>query len=274
MKLSELREAIKWETEANIPLSLEEVYLDWQIIKPVEKHLNHFDVLINAAPKELVDRYLKTLRAAGIEPVVFEIESVATARSLIKNERAPQPVLIIDLGFSRTSFIIFSGDTIRFTSSVPISNQQMINDVAKKLNINQKEAQELKFKVGLSREQRKLFNALLPSLVKLANQIKDYIAFYKEHVHKIKDLPLEKKSQQADISNIILCGGGAYLKGLSKYFSDHLKVPLSMGNPWINILPTKKGKLQTKKIPPIPHSESLAYSTVLGLALRGTEIKS
>lgn len=266
MKLKEVREAVKWEAEANIPLSLEEVYLDWQII-PSSKAFDHLGILINAVPKKLVDKYLQVLRAADIEPVVFEIESVATARSLIKNGWTLQPVLIIDLGFSRTSFIIFAGHSIRFTSSISISNQQMITEIAKRLGVSQKEAQLLKFKIGLDKEKKKgkVFNALLPTLAKLVDQIKDYITFHKEHIHKIN-------GYQEDISKIILCGGGAYFKGLPQYLSARLKVPVSLGNPWVNILLSKAGKLPPSKIPGIPYKESLAYSTALGLALRGAKL--
>lgn len=261
MKLSEIREAVKWETEANIPLSLEEVYLDWQVV-PSKIISDRLDILINAVPKNLVNKYLEVLKAADIEPIIFEVESVATARSLIKNESTPKPLLIIDLGFNRTSFIIFAGYSIRFTSSILISNQQMISDIAKKLNIGQQKAQDLKFKIGLDKEKEKgrVFNALIPTLTDLVDKIKDYITFYKVHDHL-------KADHRKEISKILLCGGGAYLKGLPDYLANRLKIPVSLGNPWINILSS------SSKIPAIPHKESLAYSTALGLALRGTETR-
>lgn len=262
MKRDEIKEAVKWEAEANIPLSLEEVYLDWVII-PGEKDSEHLNILINAAPKELVDKYLQVLRAADIEPVVFEIESVATARSLIKKDDSFKPLLIIDLGSNRTSFIIFAENNLRFTSSISISNQQMISDVAKKLRVNKEEAQLLKFKTGLdkSKKQGEVFNALLPSLVKLVNQIKDYIVFY-------KDQSQEAKVPQENISKIVLCGGGANLEGLPQYLSGRLKIPVVLGNPWVNIF-----KTLPKELPGVSRKESLAYATALGLALRGIKIK-
>ena len=258
MNLSELKEAVQWETEANIPLSLEEVYLDWQII-PSEKRIDHLNILINAVPKEIVDEYLQVLRGADIEPVVFEVESVATARSLIKNEYSPEPVLIIDLGFNRTSFIIFAENSVRFTSSVPISNREMINDIAQKLKISQKQAQLLKFKIGLDKEKDggKAFNALLPSFTRLIYKIEDCINFHKEHCQK-------EYGCQKDISKIILCGGGAYLKNLPEYLSARLKTSVSLGNPWANIDKIDKKDTSIK--------DPLAYSTALGLALRGAKL--
>jgi len=263
MGINEIKEAIKWEAEANIPFSLDEVYFSWQIISPQEKN-DHIDVLINAVPRKLVDKYLEVLRAAGIEPIVFEIESTAIVRSLIKEGIPAKPILIIDLGFNRTSFVIFSVNGICFTNSTSaVSNRQMFEEIAQKLNIDFKKAQSLKFKVGIDGEDedKNVFNALLPSLTKLSEKIKECISFHREYG--------EKERGSSGINEIILCGGGANLKGLAEYLSARTKIPVSLGNPWVNILPDKKGKLDLKKIPIIPYEESLAYATVLGLALRG-----
>jgi len=252
MKLDEVKEAIKWEAEANIPLSLDEVYLDWKILSSDDQHTK---VLINAVPKNLVNKYLKTIRAAGIEPIIFEIESIGTARSLINKK---DPVLIIDLGFSRTSFIIFAQNNVCFTSSISISNEQMINDIAKKLKIDNNSAKKLKFKIGLDKTQEKgkIFNALVPSINKLINKIQDCLKFY------------EGNDKKRNISKIILCGGGANLYALPKYLSQKLEMPVILGDPWVNILDHNK----KNKIPSIPYKESLAYSTVLGLAIRGGKL--
>jgi len=261
MSPEEVRKGIKWEAEANIPLPLDEVYLSWQII-PSPKPSKHLDVLINAAPKNLVDSYLEVLRRADIEPTVFEIESVATARSLIQNEYSSKPVLIVDLGFNRTSFIIFSGSSIRFTSSIStVCNKEMLEAIGKKLNKTLKEPQLSKFRIDSDKkgEEAKVFNALLPSLTRLIEQINNCIVFNKEYSQ------YNPKSDE-EICEIILCGGGAHLKGLPRYLSSHLKIPVKLGNPWVNIPYSKN------KIPGIPYDESPDYATVLGLGLRATNL--
>jgi type IV pilus assembly protein PilM len=262
MNLDEVHQAIKWEAEANIPFSLDEVYLNWQII-PSEKKTDHLDVLISAAPKNLVDKYLEVLREANLEPMVFEIESVATVRSLIKDEFASKPILIIDLGFNRTSFIIFSGRSIQFTSSIStVSTREMLEAIGRKLNLKLKEPQLSKFKIGSEKDekQREVFNALLPSLTKLIGKIKDCLVFHEEYSQ-------QNQEPQENIGEIILCGGGAHLKGLPQYLFSRLNVPVKLGNPWFNIPYSKN------KIPAIPYDESPDYATVLGLALRGIETK-
>lgn len=258
MAEEELKKAVYFETENYIPLPIEEVYLDFQVVKPIVNHLDHFDILISAMPKEIINSYVRTLKKAGLIPQVLEIESQAIARALIRNEVFPNPLLLIDLGATRTSLIIFSGYTLRFTSSVPLSSQKFSQVLAEKLKINLEEAEKLKIKQGLEGEN---FNVLSPLLNELVEQIKAYLLYYHTHTHH-EHLPLDSK----EVQKVLLCGGGANLKGLSDFLSLHLKIPVELGNPWINILPEP-----LREVPELSFEKSLSYTTALGLALRGVK---
>lgn len=258
MKLAEAKEAVKWEAEANIPMSIDEVYLDWEVVKPLVNRLDHLDILINAVSKTLVNDYVEVLEGAGLRPIALEVESLATARSLVKQAIAKKPLLIVDLGSTRTSFIIFSGHAVRFTTSISISNRRMIDAIAKNLKMTTAEAWRLKVKVGLSNTKHgdKVLSILLPALNSLVEEIEKYIVFHREHA-----APHEHGSG-GEISKIMLCGGGANLKGLPQFLSERFKIPVVCGNPWVNIL-----KPPIKSIPELSYQESLTYVTALGLAL-------
>jgi type IV pilus assembly protein PilM len=264
-----LKSAIVYEAENYIPLPIEKVYLDYQIVSPLKENLDHYDVLIAAMSREIVDSYLSTLKKAGLQPLVFEVESQAIVRALIKNEVSTSPLLLIDLGATRTSLIIFSGKSLRFTTSLPISSRLFTELISKNLGISQDKAEELKIKYGLKykykvkigdeikKEKGEVFEILLPALVDLTQQIKKYLEYYRSHASH-EHLPQDNNT----ISKALLCGGGANLKGLSDFLSCQLKFPVQLGNPWVNILP--EGKKETK----LSFEESLKYTTALGLALR------
>ena len=279
-RLSEedLKSAVIYEAENYIPLPIDQVYLDSQIVLPVYNHLDHFDVLLAALPKKTVDPYLSCLKKAGLQPLVLEIESSAIARALIKNGVTNYPVLLIDLGATRTSFIVFSGTSLRFTSSIPVSSGNFTEIISKNLGTNLEEAEELKIKYGLEEKiqlkikdektlrtvkKGKVFEALIPALVDLTQQIKKHLEYYQTHAAH-EHLPPNGKG----VSKILLCGGGANLKGLCQLLSLELKLPVELGNPWINILPEGQ-----RKVPGLPFEESLRYTTALGLTLRGIKEK-
>lgn len=262
MSLSEVAQAVQWESEANIPMPLESVYLDYQILPQTQEGLDHFDILIAAAPKDLVSSYLNVFLESGLKPVALEVESIAIVRALLKNTISDQPVLIVDFGASSVSFIIFSGSAVRFTTTVSISGRLLNEIIAKKIIVSLAEAEKLKNSVGLDKTQYegKIAAALSAPLNAMITHIKTYLEFYLEHGEH------DHGVQQGGIKKIIICGGEASLPGLVNFLSLEMKMPVELSNPWINIL-----KPPLKEIPELSFEHSLGYTTALGLALRGIE---
>ena len=257
----DLKSAVIYEAENYIPLPIEEVYLDSQIVPPVYNHLDHLDVLIAALPKKTVDPYLSSLKKANLKPISLEIESLAMARALIKNETTTSPLLLIDLGETRTGFVVFSGNSLRFTSSIPVSSQSFTEIISKTLKINLAEAEKLKIEYGLQpgvKKGKEIFEALIPALSDLIEQIKRCLGYYQTHASH-EHLPPNSKG----VAKIFLCGGGANLKGFPEFLSSALKIPVELGNPWINILPESQ-----KEVPELPLEKSLGFTTAIGLAFR------
>jgi len=259
MKSEEIPEAIKWEIEANIPVALDDIYFDWQAVG--NEMPNQTDILIGALPKVSVDPYLSVIKKAGLKPLAFEIESVAIARALIRENELSEPVIIVDLGARRTNLIIYCGRTVWFTTSLPISNISLTADVAKSLKISLEQAKEMKFAVGLDPEKQgsQVFEAMEPRLLELTSEIGKYIEYWRASSYS-------RRSGEGLIKKILLCGGGANLGGLPAFISGRLKVETVIGNPWVNIITPA-----AKEVPKIPFNESLSYATALGLALRGVK---
>ncbi len=253
MSQEELAKAIYWEAEAHIPLAIKDVYLSWQIIKPIFKKIDHLDILIAAVPRRLVDNYVYFLRQSGLEPVALEPESVALVRSLISRKDLI-PTMIVDLGVSGSSFVIFSALAIRFTSRVQVSGQVFNQAIMDQLKVDETKANQLKIEVGLDKkkEKGKVYQALLPAVKDLAKQIKEYALFYQEsatHVH----------GPDGAIGQVILCGGDALLINLPEFLSQELNLPVKLGNPFVNI-PGRPAKISKREL--------AIYATALGLALR------
>lgn len=273
MNEEELKKAVYFAAENYIPLPVEEVYLDFQIVTPVYDHLDHLDVLVVAFPKEIVDAYVNPLKKAGLNIKALEIESLAIARSLIRNGLSPHPVLLIDLGENGTGLMIFSGYSLRFTSFIPISSKQFTKTISDALGISFQEAETLKLKHGLSKKYKikmkngiekeikpgKISEALFPLLTDLTKRIEKYLDYYSTHVFHEHLGPDEKI-----VEKILICGGGANFKGISQFLSLNLKVPTELSNPWTNIL-----KRPLQEVPELSFSQSQAFACALGLALRG-----
>lgn len=260
MSEEEIAGAIKFEIEANIPLSLDEAYYDWQALGESSANIEHQDILVAVAPKSIIDPYNNLVKAAGLTPKVFELESIATSRSIIQGLKTEKPTLIINLGATQVSFVIFSNEATRFSASVntPFKNH-FTYYISQHLKISMEEAEKIKRTVGLDKTkyEGKVFEALEPAIKILINQVQDYSDYYASHAQ-------HEHTDQSKIAKIILCGGDSNLIGIAPYLSGLLKIPVELGNPWVNILPAP-----LKEIPLMPYEKSLAFTSCLGIALRG-----
>jgi len=257
MSDQEIAKAVTWEAEAHIPLSIDEVYLGWQVIEPIFEHIDHLDVLIAATPKTLVNQYLSFLNKSGLKPIALEPESLAVVRSLTTNDDLT-PSIIVDLGAVGTNFVIFSALAIRFTSHINISGQLFSQAIVKKLKVDQATANQLKIKVGLDLKQKQgkeIATALDPIIKNLIKQIKEYITFYHEHATHVH-------GPNGAIGQVILCGGDSLLIGLPQILTNELGMPVKLGDSLINLKPIKNEPLSMTK------KESFVYTTAIGLALR------
>ncbi len=269
MEEKDLKSAVPFEAENYIPLSAEQMYLDFKNIDPIVDHLDHLDVLIVAAEKTLVDSYVSVLKKAGLIPVVFEVETQAIARALIKDETSLSPVVLVDFGGDNTDFIVFSGHSIRFASSISVSSHQVTEVLSGELGITEREAENMKIKYGLNYEKEShrakiATKTISPVLEKLSAEIQKYLDFYSEHdFHEHLSVQEDKKSK---IEKIILSGGGANLKGIDDFLQKKLGIKVEFGNPWINL----HGRFKNANLFEL-QKKSLSFVTAVGLALRGMD---
>lgn len=258
----EIDKAIRFEMEANIPLSLDEAYYDWQALGQSETKIDHQDILVAVAPKFIIDPYVQLVKSAGLTPKTFELESIANSRSVIPGLKTDKPVLIVNLGATQISFIIFSGEAPRFSASINAAfRNHLTYYISKHMHLSMEEAEKIKRAAGLdiAKYGGKAFEALEPVIKTIISQIRDYTDYYGSHAQ-------HEHISRPKIAKIIICGGDANLTGIAPYLSDKLKLPVELGNPWSNILPPaqKDSKLMS-------YEKSLAFTSCLGIALRGAQ---
>lgn len=245
-----LDQLVLTEAESRIPFPLSEVYFDFNFVKKG----NLSEIVLVACPKKIIDSYFNSLTLAGLFPLSMEVESFAIARAIFSKET--EPVLVIDFGKHRTSFFVFSGSLVRLTSTSACSADVLTLALARVLKISEQKAQKLKESEGLLKEKRGA-EALVPVLNELTSQIKDYLSYYKSHLSK-NNLDVTKDS---DIKKVVLCGGGANLKGLPDFLSTQLGLKVELADALSNT-----NKEEQKKAIKISQEKSLSLATAIGLS--------
>ncbi len=259
MGKSDLEEAVKWEAENHIPMSIDDAYLDWQILN---KEGREIKLLLAAAPKNLIDGYLSVFNKAKLKTQVLEPCTASKSRALItevRDKNKKEAYLIIDIGASKTVFDIIIDDRIYFSSSIfTVSGNLFTKTIADILNIKEAEAEKIKVNCcspQISEKERKILDSIHSVLDNLASEIQKIENYFYQDIEN-KNINFE----------ILICGGGASFFGIVPYLSLKTKQKVRLGNPWINIHLNKPLGLN--------HEDSLTYTEAIGLALRGADLKT
>ena len=255
IKKSELRGSIELQLEEYVPLKISEIVFDYEILSFPNTVDDTYHISVYILPLPMVLNYFDILQEAGYRPLGFEIEGQSLSRAVI-NQGEEGVTLIVDIGKTRTSFIIVVNGVVAFTSTVSnIGGEDITKSIAKNLAISRNEAEKLKVEKGLLRatKDKDLFYSLIPVVSALADEIRRVSNYWKTHADS---------HQKSQFDKIVLTGGQATLFGLDKYLSANLELPTEVSNPWINILSLEH------KIPTLDFNNAQRYVTALGLALR------
>jgi len=233
----------------HLPMAIEDVYLDWQIIS---QDSDSIKILVGASSKPIVDSYIKAIDSAGLIPVTLEIEAIAITRLLAESINDLEPQIIIDIGASRTGLFLYDNNTVQFTVSLPISGNKITNLIKETLELDFEKAERAKIVCGLDRD--KCHGALLEifsdTVDELISSIEKTVAFYYDNF-----------SNTRKITKVTLCGGGSNMIGISPIMSSKLNLKVEISNPWKNIVNPDSSYFNSQK--------SQSFITALGLGLRG-----
>ncbi len=149
MTRQELAETMKWEIERHVPFAANEVVMDFQPIERpgADPDDQNMEVLLAVAQQEFVNSHLETLLAAGLEPVVLDVEPLAVCRSLIdvsKDGAGEQTIAIVNIGAAATELGVYQNGLLAFPRTLPIAGDAATRALSDSLNIPIEQAERLK----------------------------------------------------------------------------------------------------------------------------------
>lgn len=263
MSHGEMKQAIELQLDQYVPLPINTVVFDYEVIGEPRAGSGGFDVAVSVFPQKEALAYATVLVEAGLTPLAFEIESQALARAcLVPNDRTT--TLILDIGKTRTGLGIVVRGSVALTSTIPnIGGRDMTRNIERSLKVSTEEAERLKKERGLSRalDNEAVFTALIPMMSSLKDELTRVIEFWKTEQN-------QADYHERPVESIVVCGGQASLPGFIEYLSGQLNLPVFIGDPWTN------AKEIVDLVPQLSFEDSLRFSTAIGLALRAAHYKA
>ncbi|MGB9695306.1 MAG: type IV pilus assembly protein PilM [Caldisericaceae bacterium] len=261
----ELSEAIKWEMEKFLPFPIEKATFDFQVLnRVIEEKGTKLDVLVTAAPLDVVQLTVDLLKMANLEPVAIEVEPFAAIRLLnfMEDFSFSDEILlaIINIGHNYTSINMIDKGMVRFSRTLPVGGRSLTEAISSYFGKSYEESEEMKIKeLDLSKTDSQIFAATKPIFDNLALEIKRSISFYFNKYNEGKTMN----------TAILLEGGTANVKGLEQFFESAIGVSTVINRLFTSV-GTFDSNLFTKEY---LHEMAPTFSVATGLALRDHQLK-
>lgn len=237
----ELAEAIQWEAKKFVPMPIENVVLDWKVldsnknptpgtnketpeVAPKADGKKMVRILLTAAPKHLVERYVNIFKLAGVNLLSLETESFALGRSLVGND--PAPILIADVGSLTTDLTVVEGGVPVLSRSIDVGGKTVTHAIAESMGIDEARAEQFKRDVGmgaaLAENSDGVGAMIATSFAAVVNEMKYSLGLY-------------QGQGKSKIEKILITGGSAFLPSLPEFLTQSLGVKAFVANPWARV---------------------------------------
>lgn len=221
---SEITSAVRWEAEQYIPIPVKDAVIQHKVIERREDVVpGRVVVLLVAAPKVLVQKYVKVIEMAGLTVKLVETELLALVRSLAPDNMT---TMITDLGARSTDIAISKQGNLVFSRSIPTGGEAFTRAVSQFFGIEAMQAEEYKRTYGMSTSklQGRVKQALEPVFVSIADEMKKAIHYYQAEENG--EIP----------KSIILSGGTSALPEVSLAITKLLGMEVIAGNPFTKVV--------------------------------------
>ncbi|MEK7147054.1 MAG: cell division protein FtsA [Patescibacteria group bacterium] len=232
--------------------------------------------LIVGAFAPFVNNIVRYVEKAGGSVGGLIFNPIAASRSALSKNQKELGSLLIDIGFSTTSFAVYDENKILYAASLPIGSSHITNDIAIGLKISVEAAEKIKLNYGfaLSKEiprrdalnLRDIDSSLEADISRrfLAEIVEVRLAEILELINnELKSLNRHGRLP----AGTVLTGGGARLPGTADLVKQYLRLPCQIGIPDISLFEIKNAGYEELLTEP-------EFAAAVGLLLSAVEKKT
>lgn len=249
---------ISHDAEQYIPFPIEEVALDFEVVRDVPDNDERVEVLLAACRKENIDTRVDTLNAANITPKVVDIEAYAMERAFqlivpqLEGHDETTTVAIVDIGATMTTLSVLQGVDTVYTREQLFGGQQLTEEIQRRYGLSVEEAGVAKKQGGLPDDYET--EVLAPFMDAVVQQITRSLQFF------------FSSSQHNEVDYVVLAGGVSSMADLTNLVEDRLGTPCIVANPFANMAVSSKVNAMALS------NDAPALMIACGLAMRSFDV--
>lgn len=227
---SELENQVFLEAGNYVPFPIEEVSLDYLILKEPSSEEDPLEILLVASRTENVASRADILEEAGFKAKVVDVDSYAMGRACLlmsqdfSEEQKRGNIALIDIGKLMTNFAVLSNFSIVYTHEEEFGGNQLNEHIQNTFDCSIEDASFAKkygyFQNSETKEPDERIFTACQELI--ANHIHHLLQFY-------------IASGNPPIDYIILSGGSCGIPKLAEYLTEQLKTPTKIADPFAHM---------------------------------------
>ncbi len=223
-----LRKSIRFEAGRYVPSSIEDSFIEFEILGPVDE--STMEVLIVAAPRDIVESRVRACEAAGLEVDIVDIEPFATYRSLVEADSitdwSQETFALIDIGASTTNVSVINKGVFAMTRSIPQGGQTLTEALKNYFKLSDENAESGKAQLDFAELVGETAPVENPPLRVLQPHVDDLIREIRRSMNYYQSQQTEAGAP-SPVTRIVLNGGGARLLGIDKYIASKMGIEVS-----------------------------------------------
>ena len=254
--MSDLELEVQVESEANqyIPFSLDEVSLDFCVVGPSANSSGDVDVVIAASRKEKVQDRQGLAEAAGLKPMVMDVESYASRLAMdrlikgLPNQGVGALVALFEIGALTTSLQVIRGEEVLYDRDQAFGGAQLTQLIVRQYGFSPEEAESKKRNGELPDDYGSA--VLSPFVESLAQEVARALQFF------------FTSTQFNQIDHIVLAGGCAVLPGADEVVASRTQINTILANPFADMVLSERVRAKSLL------ADASSLMAACGLALR------
>ena len=248
---------VKYEIQQQIPFSLDQIAMDYQVLDRTEA--GGYDVMMAAIKTDVVDKHIDIILESKKSIDIVDVSPLA-AYNWLKHTgefgETGECVALIDLGATTTDIIIERENQFRFTRPLNVGGNDVTLALASAFSMNFSDAERLKRDRGFAptgdpKKDGKGGEVIGQVLQRLVSEVMRSFSYF-------RSLP-----GGGQVGRVVLCGGGACLRGIIPYLQRQLGIEVRIAQPLAGLAIAPAAQQASE------HPEQACI--VLGLALRCRE---
>ena len=245
---------IRWEAEQYIPFDINEVNIDFKILKSFQSSPESLDILLVAARQDIAFLYKDIVQSAGLQCAVIDVSGFSLANCFLNNwgSQKGQTVALMNIGAAITNFVVVENGEIIFCRDIPVGGLTYTGEIHKSMGMSHEEAEALKISACTGQAAPEEVSKILQSTHEvIAEEVQSSLDFF---VNTTPGLPVQQ---------CLVTGGASRTTGLINYLSEHTKMGFQILDPFRNV------KLNNRSFSPDYVSEIRDFASIaMGLGMR------